>query len=62
MLNKMENDMKTIIFYDIKQYEREFFEQELYDKFNVEYEERELTSETELNYIEENAEIISVFT
>ena len=54
--------MKSIIFYDIKQYERDFFEQELYDKFNLEFEEKELTSDTELNYIEENAEIISVFT
>ncbi len=54
--------MQTIIFYDVKQYEREFFEKELYDKFNMEFKEAELLPDTEISYIEENAEIISVFT
>lgn len=54
--------MQTIIFYDSKQYEREFFEKELYDKFNIDFKEYELLPETNLSYIEENAEIISVFT
>ncbi len=54
--------MHTIIFYDTKQYERDFFEQELFDKFNIEFKDYELLPETELSYVEENAEIISVFT
>ena len=54
--------MKTIIFYDIKQYERDFFEKELYEKFNLEFKEKELSSDCDLSYIEENAEIISIFT
>lgn len=54
--------METIIFYDIKQYEREFFEKELYDRFNMEFKEEELTPDSDLSYVEENAQIISVFT
>ncbi len=54
--------MRTIIFYDSKQYEREFFETELFDKFNIEFKDYELLPETELSYVEETAEIISVFT
>lgn len=54
--------METIIFYDIKQYERDFFEKELFDKYSLEFREHELTPESDLNYIEENAKIISVFT
>ncbi len=54
--------MQTIIFYDIKQYERDFFEKELYDKYNLEFKETQLLPENDLNYQEENAEIISVFT
>ena len=54
--------MKTITFYDTKQYERDFFEKELFDKFNLVFYEKELLPGTELSYIEENAEIISVFT
>ncbi len=54
--------MHNIIFYDTKQYERDFFEQELFGKFNIEFKNYELLPETELSYIEENAEIISVFT
>ncbi len=54
--------MHNIIFYDTKQYERDFFEQELFDKFNIEFKDYELLPETELSYVEENAEIISVFT
>lgn len=54
--------MYTIIFYDTKQYERDFFEQELFDKFNIEFKDFELLPETELSYVEGNAEIISVFT
>ena len=54
--------MKTIIFYDSKQYEREFFEKELFEKFNIEFKDYELFPDTKLSYMEENAEIISVFT
>ncbi len=54
--------MLTIIFYDTKKYEQEFFEKELYDKFNLDFEEQELLPETQLSYTEANAEIISVFT
>ncbi|MCD7880022.1 MAG: hypothetical protein LUG16_08845 [Candidatus Gastranaerophilales bacterium] len=54
--------MRTIIFYDIKQYERDFFEKELFENYNIAFTEKELTPETNLNYMEENAEIISVFT
>ena len=54
--------MQTIIFYDIKEYERTFFEQNLIDKVNMEFNEHELFPETELSYQEENAQIISVFT
>ncbi len=54
--------MKTIIFYDIKQYEREFFEKELADKYNLLFNENELLPDSEVNHIESNAEVISVFT
>ena len=54
--------MHTIIFYDTKQYERDFFEQELFYLFNIEFKDFELLPETELSYVEGNAEIISVFT
>ncbi len=54
--------MKNIIFYEIKQYEREYFEKNLYNEYNMEFKEEELLPETELNYMEENSEIISVFT
>ncbi len=54
--------MQTIIFYDIKPYERSFFEKELYDKYNLVFKENELNPESDLSYQEENAEIISVFT
>ncbi len=54
--------MNTIIFYDSKKYEQDFFENELYEKFNFEFKENELLPETKLTYKEENAEIISVFT
>lgn len=54
--------MKTVVFYETKDYERSFFEKELFDKYNLEFNEDELNSETETTYVEENAEIISVFT
>lgn len=54
--------MQTIIFYDSKQYEQDFFAKELFAKFNLEFKGYELLPETKLSYIEENAEIISVFT
>lgn len=54
--------MKTIIFYDIKQYEREFFEKELYEDYNSQFKEYSLFPNTKLSSIEESAEIISVFT
>ena len=54
--------METIIFYDTKQFERVFFEKELFDKYNLEFKEYELTPDNDISYLEENAEIISVFT
>ena len=54
--------METIIFYDTKQFERVFFEKELFDKYNLEFKEYELTPDNDISYMEENAEIISVFT
>lgn len=54
--------MQTIIFYDVKCYEREFFEKELYEKYNLEFKKSELLPDTDVSYMEENAEIISVFT
>lgn len=54
--------MQTIIFYDSKEYERSFFESKLYDKYNLFFNENELTPESNLSYIEENCRIISVFT
>ena len=43
--------METIIFYDIKQFERDFFEKELFDKYNLEFKEEELTPETQISYL-----------
>ena len=54
--------METIIFYDTIQFERVFFEKELFDKYNLEFKEYELTPDNDISYLEENAEIISVFT
>ena len=54
--------MKTIIFYDTRKYEQEFFTKELFDDYELVFREYNLTSQQELNYQEENAEIISVFT
>lgn len=54
--------MQTVIFYETKEYERNFFEKELYNKYNLKFEEKELNSNSELSYQELNADIISVFT
>lgn len=54
--------MKTIVFYDTKEHEQTFFEKELYDKYNLKFIETELTPASKLSILEENAEIISVFT
>ena len=54
--------MKTIIFYDVKDYERLFFQKELVNEFNLKFKETSLFPETELSSSEQNAEIISVFT
>ena len=54
--------MKTLIFYDAKLYEQEFFEKELFQQFNIEFKKYELNEKTNISYFEENAEIISVFT
>lgn len=54
--------METIIFYDTKQFERDFFEEKLFDKYNLVFREKTLVPESELYIEEENAEIISVFT
>ena len=54
--------MKTIIFYDSKQFEKFFFEKELYNNYSLIFKEYPLNAETNLSYLEENTEIISVFT
>ena len=54
--------MQTVIFYDLKPYEQEFFEKELINKFNIEFKESSLFPNTQLSFIEENAQVISVFT
>ena len=54
--------MQTIVFYDTKQYEQDFFTKELFEKFNLEFKDSPLFPDTKLSYLEENAEIISVFT
>lgn len=54
--------MKTIIFYDVKEYERAFFEKELPQELYFQFKQNPLLPETKLSAIEENAEIISVFT
>ncbi len=54
--------METIIFYDIKSFEKEFFEKELSGQYNLKFEENGIFSDTQLSSAEENSEIISVFT
>ena len=54
--------MQTIIFYDLKPYEQEFFEKELINKFNIEFKESSLFPNTQLSFVEESAQVISVFT
>lgn len=54
--------MQTIIFYDSKYYERVFFEKQLINKLNLEFKETGLFPESQLSFLEENAQIISVFT
>ncbi len=54
--------MNTIIFYDTKPFERNYFEDELSSKFNLIFKEHELMPDVELSEVEQNAEIISVFT
>lgn len=54
--------MQTVIFYDIKPFEQEIFEEELSGKYNLVFKEGELNSERVLSETEINAEIISVFT
>lgn len=54
--------MPTIIFYDTKDRERDFFEKELIEKYHLEFKIYELTPETNISNSEEKAEIISVFT
>ncbi len=54
--------MQTIVFYDIKEFEQNFFQQELNDKYILIFKSNTLESETKLSKEEEQAEIISVFT
>lgn len=54
--------MQTVIFYDTKPYEKDFFELELNEDLKVFYIENELLPEKILSEDEKNAEIISVFT
>lgn len=54
--------METIIFYDIKEYEKTFFNERLKNKYEIIYRENSPVLETELSEEEEKAEIISVFT
>ena len=54
--------MQTIIFYDTKPFEREFFEKELSEQYNLVFKDSELTPDRVLSDVESNVEIISVFT
>ncbi len=54
--------MKTIIFYDIKDYEQKFFEQELSNDFNLIFKQESLINTSKTDSKELGAEIISVFT
>lgn len=58
----MENKMQTIIFYDIKQFESDYFKEELRSQYNLVFKEYELVPDLELSEVEQEAEIISVFT
>lgn len=54
--------MQTVIFYDTKPFEREFFEKELSEQYNLVFKDSELTPDRVLSDVESNVEIISVFT
>lgn len=53
--------MNTIIFYDSKNYERDFFERELFDDYTLVFKDYSLNDNVDLSFQEENAQIISVF-
>ena len=54
--------MQTIIFYDTKPFEQEFFEKGLSEQYNLVFKDGELNPESLFSEVESNAEIISVFT
>ena len=54
--------MQTVIFYDTKPYEKDFFEFELNDDKKIIFIDSELLPDKVLSKEEQNAEIISVFT
>ncbi len=54
--------MDTVVFYDIKEYEKEYFNEELKSKYKIIYRENSAEAEQSLSKEESEAEIISVFT
>ena len=54
--------MQTIIFYDVKPYEKDFFELEINKEANITYIDSNILTDRELTKQEENADVISVFT
>lgn len=54
--------MQTVIFYDTKPYEKDFFEFELNEDINITYIDSDILADRELSEKEQNADVISVFT
>ena len=46
--------MQTVIFYDTKPFEREFFEKELSEQYNLVFKDSELTPDRVLSDVESN--------
>ena len=54
--------MHNIIFYDVKPYEKDFFELEINKDIDITYIDSDLLTDRELTEQEQNADVISVFT
>lgn len=54
--------MYNIVFYDTKNYEQDFFEQELFDEYSLVFKDYPLNDNVDLTYQEEKADVISIFT
>lgn len=54
--------METILFFDTKDYEKTFFEKNLFNDYNLMFREDSLNQDTKTDTREENSSIISVFT